>query len=84
MHTHFAAVYFDGDLSDDGHPDPELTGRGPMLTLVGVGDEESCRRALGAWIETHPLREGEHAEVLTRGPHGQYGPTADYGDEAES
>lgn len=82
MHTHFAAVYFDGDLSDDGHPDPELTGHGPQLTLVGVGDEESCRRALARWIETHPLREGEHAEVLTREPRGQYGPTADYGDAA--
>ena len=82
MHTHFAAVYFDGDLSDDGHPDPELTGRGPMLTLVGVGDEEFCRRSIEVWVQAHPLRDGESAEVLERLPRGQVGPTADYGEDS--
>lgn len=97
MQTHFAVIYFDGDLSDDGHPAPDLRGRGPSLTLVAVGTELMCWQALDAWTKAHPLREGETAEILQRDPdlvrarmllaprpdlpRGQEGPIADYGGE---
>ena len=91
-------IYFDGDLSDDGHPGPDLHGRGPFLTLVAAGSELTCWQALQAWTEQHPLRPGESAEILQRDldvvqarmmlaprpdlPRGQEGPTADYGDDS--
>lgn len=65
MNTHYAAIHFSGDLDGD-HADPELRDASPSLTLIAAGPEEFCWQALSAWTTTHPLREGETAEVLTR------------------
>lgn len=63
--SHFAVIYFAGDPTDE-HPDPELAGRPPSLELIACGSEDHCWEALAAWTLSHPLREGETAEVLTR------------------
>jgi hypothetical protein len=65
--THYAIVVFDGDPGGE-HPDPELCGRGPHLTLIGSGSEDFCWSAITDWTGTHPLRHCEHAEVVARSP----------------
>jgi hypothetical protein len=65
--SHYALVTFEGDFDPDGHPDPELRGKGPMVTyLVARGDEKHCAAALAAWTAEHPLRRGEIGEVVAR------------------
>jgi len=63
--THFAVIYFRGDPGDE-HPDEELRGWAPKLELIAAGPVEHCWAALDRWTTTHPLRDGETAEVLER------------------
>ena len=65
MNTHYAALVFGGDFDGD-HPDEELRGRGPDLSLIACGDEEFCWRAAARWTKDHPLRRDEAVEVLAR------------------
>lgn len=65
MNTHYGVLAFSGDPVGE-HPDPELNGSGPSLTLIASGDEDFCWRALDAWTAKHPLRLWEDAEVLER------------------
>lgn len=67
MNTHYAVVAFSGDPAGE-HPDEDLRGHGPSLTLVGCGPEAFCWQALAKWTERHPLRLWETAEVLARDP----------------
>lgn len=63
--THYAVLTFSGD-PDGEHPNEELRGTGPSLTLIAAGDEDFCWKSLEAWTEKHPLRRGEDAEVVER------------------
>ena len=65
--THYAIVVFGGDPGGE-HPDPELRGCGPQLTLIGSGSEEFCWSAITDWTSNHPLRQSEHAEVVAQSP----------------
>jgi hypothetical protein len=65
--SHYAIVVFGGDPGGE-HPDPDLRGRGPQLTLIGSGPEEFCWSAIANWTSRHPLRQWEHAEVVARTP----------------
>jgi hypothetical protein len=65
--THYAVLAFSGD-PDEEHPDEELRGTGPSLTLIAAGDEDFCWESLARWTEKHPLRMWEEAEVLVRHP----------------
>ena len=65
--THYAVLYFMGDYDND-HPDKELRGQAPSLTLIAAGPEDFCWDSLVRWTSTHPLRRDEHAEVLARNP----------------
>lgn len=65
--THYAIVVFGGDPGGE-HPDPDLRGRGPHLTLIGCGSEDFCWSAIARWTSNHPLRRWEHAEVVARSP----------------
>jgi hypothetical protein len=67
VNTHYAVVVFEGDPGGE-HPDPELRGRGPRLTLIGSGSADFCWAVIGRWTSTHPLRRSEHAEVVARSP----------------
>lgn len=67
MNTHYAVIAFGGDFDND-HPDPDLRGQAPSLTLIGAGPEEFCWDTLRRWTMTHPLRRDEMAEVLSRDP----------------
>ena len=67
MNSHYAVVVFEGDPASE-HPDPELCGHGPRLTLVGAGSADFCWTVIGRWTSTHPLRQWEHAEVVARSP----------------
>lgn len=63
--THYAVIVFDGDFDND-HPDEELRGHAPSLSLIGCGPEEFCWEAVRKWTEKRPLRRNETVEVLTR------------------
>lgn len=63
--THYAVLYFAGDFDND-HPDEELRGSSPSMTLLGAGDEAFCWKQCADWTAKHPLRRHEHAEVLLR------------------
>jgi hypothetical protein len=65
--THYAVVVFGGDPAGE-HPDPDLRGRGPQLTLLGCGSADFCWSAIADWTSKHPLRPCEHAEVVARSP----------------
>lgn len=65
MNTHYALLVFGGDFDND-HPDVELRGTGPSVTLLGAGDEDFCWTAIATWTARRPLRAGEHAEVVLR------------------
>lgn len=67
VQTHYALLVFGGDPGRE-HPDADLRGRGPQLSLIGAGSEEFCWSAIAEWTSRHPLREGEHAEVVARAP----------------
>jgi hypothetical protein len=67
VNTHYAILVFDGDPAGE-HPDLELRGRGPHLTLIGSGSEDFCWSAIAEWTGEHPLRHCEHAEVVARSP----------------
>lgn len=67
MNTHYAVVAFSGDPAEE-HPDAELRGTGPSLTLIASGPEDFCWDALAKWTATHPLHMWEDAEVLERHP----------------
>lgn len=67
MNTHYAVIVFGGDPVGE-HPDPELRGAAPSLTLVACGPEDFCWQALAEWTAGHPLRMWEDAEVLARHP----------------
>jgi len=67
VNTHFAVLYFGGDPAGE-HPDPELNGHGPELSLIAAGPESFCWHALAEWTATHPLRLWETAEVVARDP----------------
>lgn len=65
--THYAVLSFSGD-PDEEHPDEELRGREPHLTLIAAGGEDFCWDALARWTAAHSLRMWEDAEVLERHP----------------
>lgn len=65
MNTHYALLAFSGDL-DAEHPDEELNGRAPHLTMIAAGPEEFCWAALDRWLKKRPLRMWETAEVVAR------------------
>lgn len=65
--THFAVIYFSGDPGAE-HPDPELNGKSPGLTLLAAGSEQSCWDAAREWTQVHPLRLWETVEILARDP----------------
>ena len=65
MNNFYAVVHFSGD-PDAEHPDPDLKGTGPQMTLIAAGDEQYCWEALIRWTGRHPLRMWERAEVLAR------------------
>lgn len=67
MNTHYALLIFGGDFDND-HPDEELRGHGPEMTMIAAGPEEFCWRALADWTAKRPLRRDESAEVVTRDP----------------
>lgn len=67
MNTHYAVIEFSGDPAEE-HPDEELRGHSPSLTMIACGPEEFCWDALAKWTVSHPLRMWETAEVLTRHP----------------
>jgi hypothetical protein len=67
VNTHYAVVTFSGDPAGE-HPDEELRGRAPHLSLVACGPEEFCWDSLTKWTERHPLRMWEEGEVLVRDP----------------
>jgi hypothetical protein len=67
VNTHYAVLVFEGDPAAE-HPDPELRGRGPRLTLIGAGSPDFCWAAIDRWTTRHPLRRWEHAEVVARAP----------------
>lgn len=67
MNTHYAVLTFSGD-PDGEHPDEELRGRGPHLTLIAAGSEDFCWASLIRWTASHPLRMWEDAEVVKRHP----------------
>lgn len=66
MNTHYAVIYFPGDLGN--HPDPELNGRGPHLDLIAAGPEDYCWEAAVKYTASHPLKQGQSIEVLARNP----------------
>lgn len=78
MNTHYAVIAFSGDYDND-HPDPELRGCSPRLTLIGAGPEQFCWDALARWTINHPLRRDETAEVVTRHPSVVRDPEAQHG-----
>jgi hypothetical protein len=65
--THYAVLAFSGD-PDGEHPNPELNGTGPSLTLIAAGPEDFCWEQLANWTAKHPLCMWEDAEVLERHP----------------
>ena len=67
MNTHYGVLVFSGDPASE-HPDGELRGQPPSLTFIACGDEDFCWERLARWTDTHPLRQWEEAEVLTRAP----------------
>jgi len=67
VNTHYAVVAFSGDPAGE-HPDPDLCGTSPSLTLIAAGPEQFCWDAVARWTATHPLRMWETAEVLARDP----------------
>jgi hypothetical protein len=67
MNTHYGVIVFSGDFDND-HPDAELRGCAPRLTLIVCGDEEFCWKWLARWTMQHPLRRYESVEVLARVP----------------
>jgi hypothetical protein len=67
VNTHYAVISFPGDLGGE-HPDPELRGHSPKLTLIAAGPEAFCWGALTRWTAQHPLRLWEAAEVVARDP----------------
>ena len=67
MITHYAIIHFTGDPVDE-HPDDELRGQAPSLTLIAAGPEEFCWQALNLWTTEHPLRQWEAGEVVQRDP----------------
>lgn len=68
MNTHYGVIVFSGDPARE-HPDPDLNGHPPSMTLIATGPEDFCWRALGQWTAKHPLRMWEEAEVLARDTH---------------
>jgi len=67
VNTHYAVVAFSGDPASE-HPDPDLCGAEPSLTLIACGPEQFCWDAVTRWTAIHPLRMWEKAEVLARDP----------------
>jgi hypothetical protein len=67
MNSHYAVVVFEGDPGGE-HPDAELRGHGPRLTLIGSGSADFCWAVIASWTGRHPLRQWEHAEVVARSP----------------
>ena len=67
MNTHYAVVSFGGD-PDGEHPDPDLQGREPHLTVIACGTEQFCWDHADTWTSKHPLRAWEEVEVLARHP----------------
>ena len=65
--THYAVVVFSGDPAAE-HPDEELRGHAPSLSLIACGPEDFCWRAAADWTAEHPLRIWEDVEVLPRDP----------------
>ncbi len=65
--THYAVLAFSGDPAGE-HPDPDLRGQCPSLTLIASGPEDFCWNAVVRWTADHPLRMWEEAEVLERHP----------------
>lgn len=65
--THYGVIEFSGDPASE-HPDEELRGHAPSLTLIAAGPEDFCWDALARWTKTHPLRLWETAEVVARHP----------------
>jgi hypothetical protein len=73
VNTHYAVLAFSGD-PDGEHPDEELRGREPHLSLIASGDEDHCWAALARWTDSNPLRLWEDAEVVERHPSVVRGP----------
>jgi hypothetical protein len=67
VNTHYAVIAFSGDPCGE-HPDEELCGRPPSLTLLACGPEDFCWESLVKWTAKHPLRMWEDAEVVARHP----------------
>lgn len=67
VNTHYGVIEFGGDPAAE-HPDEELRGSGPTLTLICAGPEEFCWAALARWTAKRPLRLWETAEVVARDP----------------
>jgi len=65
MNTHYGVVVFSGDPGSE-HPDGDLRGHAPQITLIACGDETFCWGSLAGWTARNPLRLWETAEVLTR------------------
>lgn len=63
--THYGIVVFSGDPASE-HPDAELRGQSPSITLIACGPEQFCWDRLVSWADSHPLRMWEDVEVVTR------------------
>lgn len=67
MITHYAVVMFGGDPASE-HPDDDLRGEAPTMTLIAAGPEAFCWDAVAKRTASHPLRMWETVEVLARDP----------------
>lgn len=63
--THYGVIAFSGDPAGV-HPDPELNGQPPSLTMIAAGPEHFCWGALTRWTAEHPMLMWQTAEVLKR------------------
>lgn len=63
MNSHRAVIEFSGD-PDGEHPDPELRGQSPLMTLIASGDEIFCWQQLRKYTQNHPLRTWEKGFIL--------------------
>jgi hypothetical protein len=65
--THYAVVVFSGDPASE-HPEEDLRGGAPSLSLVACGSESFCWESIARWTTDHPLRLWEDVEILARDP----------------
>lgn len=65
--THYALLVFGGDYDGD-HPDLDLRGAGPAVTLLAAGPEDFCWESAAEHARRHPLRRDEAVEVVARHP----------------